>query len=75
MAKFWLYIESDFQREYNINLAQEVDNMTSRRFFTLLFGLSSTSMYWLVMQNHKEEINDPETAERTLIKAFQSVGK
>lgn len=36
-------VEADFQREYRIDLVQELQQMTWRRFVTLVRGLSADS--------------------------------
>ena len=43
ILKKWNYIESDFQREYNINLVEQ--KITYRRFRTLVCGLSINSTF------------------------------
>lgn len=39
-------IESDFQREYSVNLRTELDDMSWDRFTSLLAGLSRRSRYF-----------------------------
>lgn len=39
----WDCVEADFQREYGINLAEEMENMTYRRMIVLLNNLSGES--------------------------------
>ena len=39
----WDAIEADFQREYGIDLSQEMDQMTHRRFIVLLHNLGPES--------------------------------
>lgn len=66
-------IEADFQREYGMNLMTAIDSMTQRRFFNLLFGLSPDSWFWQINRKQKKEINDPEMAEKQLLRMFKSV--
>lgn len=62
-------IEADFQREYNINLAVELPNLSWRRFVVLLKNLSVDSC--LVLFNSKEKpIEDATTAERAIEKVW-----
>jgi len=54
-------IEADFQREYGINLVDRVDDMTWRRFVTLLGNLGPNS----VLINHLANIeNEPLEGEK-----------
>lgn len=39
MLHDWRRIEAGFRREYRVNLAQEIVNMTWREFATLLYAL------------------------------------
>lgn len=47
-------LEADFQREYGINLEQELWHMSWRRFLVLLNNLSGDSVYILTLQARKE---------------------
>jgi len=66
-------IEADFQREYNLNLMEVIDDMSSRRFFNLLYGLSPNSMFWFVQKNKEDKVESPEEAERVLTRLFKAV--
>ena len=62
----WSVIEADFQREYRINIAKELKDMSWRRFRALLSGLSSNSVWFAVIENEKKVITDPVEAERAV---------
>ena len=66
----WGLIEADFQREYGINLVEELDALSWRRFLTLLSGLgmNSTLINVISKSNQPSEgiIEDPEAAERAM---------
>jgi hypothetical protein len=70
----WSLIEADFQREYGINLAEEIGSMSWRRFSVLLRGLSQDSVF--VLTNRRETsddspvIMDDEQAERAVAGFF-----
>jgi hypothetical protein len=63
----WAIIEADFQREYRLDLTQELPGMTWRRFMVLVNGLGPHSA-WVTLQVHKKQqpvlITDQEAAER-----------
>jgi hypothetical protein len=62
----WTHIEADFQREYNIDLMQDIKSMSFRRFTSLLKCLSINSN-WYALNNTKQEIiEDPLIAERAV---------
>lgn len=66
ILKDWSIIEADFQREYHINLEEDIWEMSWRRFLTLLNNLSGDSVYILTLQARKEgkvaiEMNDEES--------------
>lgn len=49
----WNLVESDFQREYNIDLSKE--DFSWRRFIALFSGLSKDSAFFLVYNHGKKE--------------------
>jgi len=51
----WAYIEADFQREYGIDLVKLLPEMSWRRFFVLLQGLSPNSVFVLVNSKDGKE--------------------
>lgn len=51
------FIESDFQREYGIDLV--ISHMSWRKFMNLLSGLSSDSAFMQKMSKKPEMIEDP----------------
>lgn len=70
----WALIEADFQREYGINLVEELDVLSWRRFLVLLGGLGMNSTLINVIsqaKRHSEEvIEDPQAAERAIKQAW-----
>jgi hypothetical protein len=66
----WGLIEADFQREYGINLVEELNVLSWRRFLTLLSGLGMNSTLINVIgrskQPDKQIIDNPEVAERAV---------
>lgn len=70
----WGLIEADFQREYGINLVEELDVLSWRRFLVLLGGLGMNSTLINVIsqaKRHSEEaIEDPQAAERAIRQAW-----
>jgi len=50
-----------------------IDDMSSRRFFNLLYGLSPNSMFWFVQKNKEDKVESPEEAERVLTRLFKAV--
>ena len=66
-------IESDFLREYRIDLFQEITSMSWRRFKVLLRGLSSQSCWYIINQKTKPNdiiITDNVVAEREVNKIW-----
>lgn len=55
IVEYWPLVESDFQREYHIDLTDCV--MSYRRFITLLSGLSGESVFFNKV--HQERKNKP----------------
>jgi len=70
----WGLIEADFQRVYGINLVEELDALSWRRFLVLLGGLGMNSTLINVIsqaKRHSEEvIKDPQAAERAIRQAW-----
>lgn len=65
----WDAIESDFQREYNIDLITYISTMSWRRFVVLLRGLSGESRWYQLNDVGVEDsgiIEDPTLAERAV---------
>lgn len=63
----WSLIEADFQREYGINLAEDIGAMSWRRFSILLKGLSRDSVFVLTNRSDDsdaETVADDDQAER-----------
>jgi len=51
-------IESDFQREYGIDLGAAVETMSWRRFCALVQGLSPNSATVLMMEHNRNVIDE-----------------
>lgn len=71
----WGYIEADFQREYGINLMEELDKMSWRRFLTLLRGLSGDAVFVIMNTDPAEregvKVIDGEDAEaQSIVRSF-----
>lgn len=67
MLAAWKYIESDFQRDYGIDLTEALPRMSWRRFQTLLNGLSPYGAFAahyseLLRQQRAEEEQNAATA-------------
>jgi hypothetical protein len=52
MLERWELIESDFQREYGIDLS--VIDLSWRRFITLLGGMSPDSVFFSVLRDERK---------------------
>lgn len=59
----WVYIESDFLRDYGINLIEEFPHMSWRRFTTLLRGLSPYGAVATNYQRIKKEFEERQAKE------------
>lgn len=70
----WALIEADFQREYGINLQEELGKMSWRRFRVLLNGLSGDSVFVFANSDRREGdtivIDDPEESSRYIDSFF-----
>jgi hypothetical protein len=74
-----MLVESDFQREYGLNLTRTLARMTWRRFSTLLRGLGPNSAcatraqvraYKRKDPDNVETITDPDVAHKTFLNLF-----
>jgi hypothetical protein len=73
LLRDWQLIESDFLREYRLDLAVEIDRISWRRFVALLNGLSpgsATAAQVRARRTGQAVIDDPDEAERTLERMF-----
>jgi hypothetical protein len=72
VLEHWELIESDFQREYLIDLTE--DNLSWRRFTTLLGGMSQESVFFTTLRENKK--NAPlENTENILGDMIAKLGK
>jgi len=65
----WVFIETDFRREYGIDLVTDLEKMSWRKFWAYIRGLSANSALVSVIQARKEgsaPIEDPQQAERAV---------
>ena len=58
MLCHWGMIEADFLREYRINLEQEINTITWRKFIILLKNLSVNSNWYLINMNANNKENE-----------------
>lgn len=62
VIRLWNLVESDFQREYNLDLV--TSDMSWRKFQVLLGGLTGDSVFYSVIRDEKKKktelIEDPE---------------
>lgn len=56
----WQYVEADFQRDYGIDLAQELPKMSWRKFWVLLAGLNP---YGAVASHYDEALKEQRAQE------------
>ena len=66
----WSLIESDFKREYNINLVDEFDTISWRQFRAYLKGLSPNSAYASLLVNEQYK-NNPQGASQEKVKVIE----
>ncbi|MCE5200847.1 bacteriophage Gp15 family protein [bacterium] len=59
-------MESDFQREYGIDLETSLRSLTWRRFLVLMGGLSSNSRLVMAMAHESKTVTDPKAASAAL---------
>lgn len=57
ILEHWGLLESDFQREYNMDLAEKLDTITWRRFLVLFNGLSANAVIFHVINNKETKEN------------------
>jgi len=57
LLSYWSLVESDFQREYNIDLIK-IKTMTWRRFRTLTFGLSPSSLFMQIVSDKYKQAKE-----------------
>lgn len=69
VIRLWNLVESDFQREYNIDLA--TSDMSWRKFQVLLGGLTGDSVFFSVIREENKKktelIEDPDMIVRDIM--------
>ncbi len=70
----WVFVESDFQRDYGIELARVWHTLSWRRFITLLSGLSKDSSFLTVVLHKKENAPEDDNPE-DVATFFMTAGK
>lgn len=58
MLEHWACIESDFEREYKINLCKDLKGLSWRKFTTLVRGLSGSSNWVEMLRYEQKKLQD-----------------
>lgn len=76
MLHLWDAVEADFKRDYGIDLMEQIDHMTWRRFIVLFSNLSpygATASKADMLRKQLEEEPDEETSEQQANDFFASI--
>lgn len=63
----WDMLEADFQREYRINLSEEITVISWRRFAVLLRNLSGDSIFRKLVLERETPIENEDKAQKALL--------